>query len=214
MASILPTFKTFFSRASGTEFFVSFPAIDGNLSTFLSADVSASASSLSVQHGNKFGTDQLILIGELGSEQSEILQIHSSTSPTATTITLSSSTSFAHSRGTRVTRVSFNRVELGVSTDSGGSYSVITTVNLTPSNVETYYHYGSGAVTHYYRIRYNNSNSGAFSLYSDGVIVTGYADNSVHSIKRRAMQDMGENIGDVITDQFLKESLWEGRREL
>ncbi|MDE1866120.1 MAG: hypothetical protein KGI08_00215 [Thaumarchaeota archaeon] len=71
----------------------------------------------------------------------------------------------------------------------------------------------------YYFTRFKESIGGTFSDYSDPIPYAGYADNTVFSVKKRAIDsiewsnDFKTKDGAVVTDEFLNEALWEGRRE-
>ena len=197
----------------GVEIFFQFPDLASNERTYLEADAASGASSLSA-NGTNFSVDQYILIGSPGMEKTEIVKIHASTAPTSTTITLAATTSFAHSRGDLVVFIPYNQIVPERSTDSGANFSVLSTISIRPDAMETYLQRVSDASTDVYRFRFYNSTSTNYSAYSDNSTASGYAANTVHSLKRRALQDIGEQIGSVITDEFLNESLWEGRREL
>lgn len=58
-----------------------------------------------------------------------------------------------------------------------------------------------------YKVRFYNSTTELYSSYSDAVVASGFADNSVYSIKKRALQQIGETINEKITDEFLNECL-------
>ena len=181
--------------------------------TFLASDVVAGGSALIVDSIVGFAINQVILIGEIGNEQSEIIKTHSATSPTGSTITFASNLVFDHPRGTKIYLIDWDQVEFSHATTVAGSKSVLTTASIQPDQSDTQYT-DSTQTTGYYFVRLKNSITATYSDYSDPIPYAGYADNSVHSIKSRALQDLGEVVGDTITDNFLNESLWEGRREL
>lgn len=182
-----------------------------NEKTFFDADEAAGQTALSA-NGTNFSANDYVILGNLGAEKSEIVRI--SGSPTSTTITSASATVFAHNRGDSITYTPYNQIVLERSTDSGANYTPLTAVDIQADNDFTIIQRPSDASTDYYRVRFYNSTSGFYSDYSDEIIGSGYADNSVHSIKQRALDSLGEEIGGKITDQFLNESLWEARREV
>jgi hypothetical protein len=100
------------------------------------------------------------------------------------------------------------------STDGGDNWTPLTAVDIQSDNLDTIIQRPSDASTDVYRVRFYNSTTTTYSQYSDEIVGSGYADNSVFSIKARALRSLGEKVGDLITNEFLNESLWEGRREL
>ncbi|GAG36059.1 unnamed protein product, partial [marine sediment metagenome] len=69
--------------------------------TYLTAAVAAAGTSLTVQSIKEFAINQILCIGELGEEETEIVKTHASTTPTGTTITLvTGGVTFAHAINT------------------------------------------------------------------------------------------------------------------
>lgn len=183
--------------------------IQDNEKTFFDTDEAIGQTSLSA-NGTNFSANDYVLLGNLGAEKSEIVKL-SAASSTALT---STATVFPHNRGDLITYLPYNQIVLERSTDAGVSYTPLSAVEIQPDNDFTIIQRPTDASTDYYKVRFYNSTSGNYSEYSDPIIGTGYADNSVHSIKQRALDSLGEEVGTKITDQFLNESLWEARREL
>lgn len=208
----LPKIRTRYGEGVGVEIFIQFPDISHNEKTFFDADEAAAQTTLSA-NGTNFSTDQYIVLGQPGAEKTEIVKTHAATPPTSSTIT-TGATVFAHNRGDKIQFIPYNQIVVERSTDSGVNYSALTAVDIRPDATETYLQRPSDASTDYYRFRFYNATSTLYSAYSDPVIASGYAENSVHSIKNRALRSLGEEIGGRITDVFLNEQLWEARREV
>lgn len=209
----LPKIRTQYGEGIGVEIFVEFPDLRNHERTYFDADEAAGQSSLSA-NGTNFSTDQYVVLGVPGSEKSEIIKLHSSTSPTSSVITTSTSTVFGHNRGEIIRFIPYNQIVIERSTDSGESFTPLSAVNIRPDNKETYIQRTSDASTDVYRVRFYNSTLTLYSAYSDTLTASGYADNSVHSIKERALDDLGEFKNELITDKFLNQKLWTARREL
>ena len=213
---INPKFRVKYGENIGVELFIEFPDISGN-ATFINTDVASGVSSFTVDNGLKFSTDQYILVGNKGAEKSELLRTHASTTPTATTITLSSASIYAHSRGEKIQFIPYNQIVVERSTDGGTTYAEIadSPVNIRTDSETTYYNYAAGTSTDYYRVRFKNEADTSYSQYSDELIATGYVDNSVGSIIRKVLIMTGEKIdNEVLTKEFLYEALNELRREI
>ena len=78
------------------------PSIEGNEKTYLSTAAVAAASTLTVQNIEGFSVNNYLVLGKLGEEKTEIVQIHTTTAPSGTTITLAAAISFAHAINTPV----------------------------------------------------------------------------------------------------------------
>lgn len=211
MSVLLPQFRIKVGSPIGNELFFAFPEIYQNEKTFLDADVASGASSISA-NGVNFSVDQYVVIGQPGFEKTEIIKLHASTVPTATTITLATALQFAHNRGDLVQFIPYNQIVTERSTDSGATYSALAAVGIRPDSIETYLQRTADDSTDLYRFRFYNSTSALSSAYSDTPTASGYADNSVYAIKKRALMQMGEKYTDLITNEFLNDALSEGRR--
>lgn len=200
----------------GNEIFIRVPDFSMYPSTILTADANSGVSSYTTKDSSFLSSNDYIISGIPGTPATEINQVNSVSS--GTTISLVSSTSFPHNQTTRITYIPFNQVRIEKSTDAGSTYSTVTTVNLKVNNPEHYYNDTTGSENDYYRIRFVNSNNSTSSDPSDGVIATGYADNTVFAIKKRAVESSGMKLSDIyapdaiITDSFLNEALFELRR--
>ena len=208
MSTKLPTLRTKFGEGVGVELYFVFPEIQDEQRTFLDADVVAGATSLSA-NGINFSTSQYIVIGQPGALKTEIVQI--SGSPTATAIALVAGTSFPHNRGDIIRFIPYNQITPSESTD-GITYTPLSAIAIRADSTETYLNRPSGLSTYFYKFTFTNGATNSTS--SDVVLATGYADNTIGSVKRRAMRAMGEQIGDLITDQDLNDWLYEARRTM
>lgn len=208
MISQSPQIRVRTNSPIGNDIFFALPSLQGNNSSFLELDASVGVSSLTA-NGMFFSADQYIILGQPGQEKSEIVKISSVTN---TSIALATSTIFSHNRGDVITFIEYNQIEPMRSTDAGVNYSALTDIDINPQVAETYLQRTGDATTDYYKFRFYNSTSGLYSGYSDPVIASGYDDNSVYAIKQRALSQLGEKITDLITDNFLNDSLNEARR--
>lgn len=210
----LPKIRTRYGEGVGVELFITPPYLEENLQTFVATDAASGVSSFTVDNGLKFAVDQYILTGMFGGEKSEIVRAHASTTPTATALTLAAATSFAHSRGERLSFIPYNQIIIEKSTDAGASYSTLATIDIRASSPESYYNDTTGTSTSYYRAKFSNSATAAVSQVSDGIIGTGYVDGTAGQVIRDALHSAGEKIDTVITKEFLFAALQEGRLEL
>lgn len=211
MSILLPKIRTSRGFGIGNDIWIHLPDLSTFEKTYLSGDETAAQTTLSVLQGTNFAANEYVIIGIPGTEQAEILKV---SSVTASTIVLSSALAYSHNQGTLITFIPFNQIEVYSAATSGGSFSLLSVVDIRPDSLETYYPRTADASTIYYKARFKNSNDTTYSDYSDEVAATGYAYNTVYSIKKRALSQLGEKLGGILTDEFLNESLWEVRREL
>lgn len=204
---------TRYGEGIGNELFVELPDLSQNEHTFFDSDL-ASGQSTIVADGSNFAVDQYLVLGQSGSERTEIVKVHASSAPTSTVITLAANTVFAHSRGDKIAFIPFNQIVVERSTDVGVTFTPLTAVNIRPDSLQTYMQRITDTSTDQYKFRFYNSTAATYSAYSDSYTASGLADNSVGAIKQRALDDLGEVKGDLLTDSFLNQSLWAGRREL
>lgn len=195
----------------GNDIWVHLPDLSSFEKTYLSGDEAAGQTTLSVLDGSNFAANEYVIIGTPGTEQAEIGLVSGSADGTITV----GATSFAHSQGTIITFIPFNQVVIEDDTDSEFGAATTNFVDLRVDSLETFFAYPTGTAADYYRARFYHEQSAAnYSPYSDTVIATGFTYDSVHSIKKRALDQLGEEIGGTITDEFLNDSLWEARREV
>lgn len=212
--NILPKIRTRFGENIGVEILITHPDLFDNNQTFIATDADSGVSSFTVDNGLKFAVSQYVLIGSFGYQKSEIIKIHAATTPTATTITLASATGFAHNRGERIIFIPYNQIVIEKSTDGGANYSALATVDIRADSTETFYQDTTGLSTYYYRVKFSNSTSSGVSQYSDGMIATGFTENSAGSVIRAALISLGEKVDEVVTKEFLYTALNDGRDEL
>lgn len=193
--------------------------------TYLSEDVVVSGSTFRVQSIAGFesvstSSGQIVLIGEIGGERSEIRRTTNSSSDgypsnTYKEIALRDALQFDHPQDTPVYIIDFNRVEAQWAVSVNGTKATLFAypTQIRPDQLEMSL-IDSSATAGYYFIRFNETVGNTNSDWSDPIPYGGYDDNTVFMLKKRAIDEIGEEIdGKVITHEFLNQSLWEARRE-
>jgi hypothetical protein len=133
--------------------------------TFISTDY-ASGTSLVVKNTYGFNANDYLLFGKLGFEQSEIGQISSVTN--GTTIVLQNALNFPHASDTTVTKIPYNQVKFYRSTTGiGGSYTLLSTVNIAVDQPNTFYYDTTGNSTYSYKVSYYNSTTAVESMSAE-----------------------------------------------
>ena len=181
--------------------------IDPAAQTYLSADMPAGSSTLTVQNISNFAINQILLIGDPGNQNSEIVKTHTSTAPTGTTITLAANTVFAHTASTPVTTLYFDRVEISTAATVSGSKTTLlaataTPASLIPANQLNFEYNDTAASVGFYFARWNNSISSAFSPYSEPSPVTAYTMFSARAIIDAALGMINKQTSSVLTDEY------------
>ena len=206
----------------------------GKRFTFLTEDITAAGTTFRVQSITGFesvttSSGQVVMIGKLGQERTELRRTTNVSadgypSESYKEIVLRDSLRFDHPQDTPVTIVDWNRIEFNYAASAAGTKTTILaypfdiqadslyTVHrdiTEPSNRLT-----GAPTTAFYFARFNESIGSRVSEWSDTVYGTGYDDNSVYNIQKRALDELGEVIdGNTITREFLHQTLWEARRE-
>ncbi len=103
-----------------------FPDVTNNPSTYISnsGGIAVGATTATVLNTASFNNSDFILLGVIGSEQTELQQITSITAPGTITFT---PCDFSHAIDVTVTQIPYNQVEFYRS-DNGGAFNLITTL--------------------------------------------------------------------------------------
>lgn len=151
------------------------PSLSESEKTQIDADYS-SGTSLTVISNFGFADDDIVVVGEPGSEKAEAKDATGVTGDT--TITISAALKFDHPAGTPVYRSEYDQVEFSYM-PSGGGWSVLATNTIKWDDIETIYIHQGGINTDSYRFRFKNSASGNTSEYSGTITGAGYSRDSV-----------------------------------
>ena len=165
----------------------------------LSERSSVGDSTINVYSIERFSANIIIGIGEPGNEESEIIKVHSSTSPSGSTITLASTLTKAHPKDTPVYILAFDQIQFfHADTTDGAKTQIGSTTTVDPGQESMIYEdttYSSG----YYFTRYYNSITLNTSDYSDPVPYSGKVSNTVGYAIDTALEETGASMGDNLT---------------
>lgn len=164
------------------------PIIIDQPTTVLTASVAAGGTSLTVKNNGGFAQNDYVLIGRIGEEKSEIKRITAAvTAGTALTVTVT----FAHDEDTPITKVDYDQAEFSHTTTVAGSKTVMTTANIDPTEIYTFYE-DTTYTTGYGFSRYKDSNAATYSVYSDAIPYTGYTSKMLRRIRSKVRQLLNE----------------------
>ena len=193
-------------------------------SSYLTEDVIATSTTIRVQsilgfEGMSTSSGQIICIGEIGNERTELVRssVTSGYNPSQSykEVTFRDSMIFDHPQDTKVYIIDWNRVNVQWASTVTGTKSTLFAYPsyIQPDQNETSIN-DTSQTSGYYFVRFNETVGDTNSDWSDAVPYGGYDDNTVFAIKKRAIDELGEEIdGKVITHEFLNQCLWEARRE-
>ena len=170
--------------------------------TYLSADMSSASGTLTVDSIVGFAINQILLIGEFGNEDSEIIKTHATTAPSGSTVTLASNTVFAHPQGTTVYIINYDQIDFRNSATVAGTKTSLTgsPIALQADALETQLQDDTNT-SGYGFIRFMNTipTPDTYSAYSDYIPYTGYGSNTVgyiidYALKRNGLDDFTSKI--------------------
>lgn len=178
--------------------------------TYLSNNYAIGTTALGVDNAIDFTAGTIItVLGSVGAENCEFGYASAHTDQEITV----TATKQPHNRGDLVTQVNYDQIEISKSSTIDGSYSVIATVSLFLTQQKTVQFDSSGLVTDYYILRWKNSQTSAFSGYSDPISVLSYPADSVGSVIFPVLKAMGINENDSkITVPFCIEAINDARK--
>ena len=169
--------------------------------TVLTADSASGSATLTVKNITGFAINQILLIGEPGTQQAEIIKTHASTAPTGSTITLASNTALNHSSSTFIYVIPYDQVEFSRATTATGSKSVLATSSI-PANAKYTEYNDTTNTSGYYFARFKETIASGFSSYSDYVQYGGYGVTSARAIIKAALQEINKQTSEVLSDEF------------
>ena len=182
----------------------------------LTADAAVGAGTIVIQDTRRFTTNDLMVVGNLGNELTEIRATHASTAATSTLVTLAGTLQFAHPQDTPVAIAPWDTVEFSWSSTVAGTKTVLGTlsIDVTSKNFETYYE-DTAQTEGFYFTRFQDLVNTVNSSYSDAVPFGDYAYNTIYKVKQAALEDTNTEVdGILITNDWLNRTIFAARREI
>jgi hypothetical protein len=179
--------------------------VDPLAQTFLSADSVPSVTVISVANITGFAINQILLIGEPGNQNSEIVKTSATVAPATGQVTLTAGTVYGHTASTPVYRLYFDQIEISNAPTIAGTKTVLTGMPITivANDNETDFN-DSVSSGGYYFARFKNSITATFSDYSDPAPYGGYTILSARSIIDSALGMINKTIlpNGTLTDEY------------
>lgn len=167
----------------------------------VSNDTASGVTTLNVQNLTGFSTNQVLLIGFLGYQGSELVKTSATIAPANGVITLASATLYPHSAGTTLTAVIYDQVEISTAVTAVASKTVLSIISISVNSGSTNYNDLSNSSGYYFG-RFKNSITGSFSNYSDPIPATGYTVYSARSVINAALNMIGKKTSAILPDEF------------
>jgi len=179
---------------------IRFPKLD-NENTFITLDVAKAVTAIPVKNSQGLVADDYLVVGELNVEDSEIRKIASVTD--ADDI-VTDAMVHAHPSGTKLYKLKFNQVEISRAATATGTYSVLDTIDLEVDSPNgTIFDDTSGTASSWYKIRFKNETTSAFSGYSQPYPAAGLSLLALGSL----IYDVSITIGDPDFQYISREAI-------
>ena len=184
--------------------------LDVKTSTYLSSDIAAGVLAIPVDNAGDFTAGAIeVLVGSVGSENSEIAIASSHTGQSIVT----AATALPHNRGDIVSEIKYNQVSLWSSATIDGTYLEVETKTFFVTQLNTVFYHAAGVAGTYYKVQWKNSVTAAVSDFSAPMSVTAYPTNSAATIIYPVLKAMGIQANDTrITVPFCLSALDDARK--
>jgi hypothetical protein len=171
--------------------------------SFLTQDTAYNVTSLIIKNITGFvASPQIIMVGELGNEGTELIKTTStSTTGGVTTITTATNTLFPHSSGTPIYILDYDQIEFSTALTTTGTKTVLATIPVQVDSLNTIYNDTVGSIGFYFA-RFKNTINSAVTGYSDPIPTGGYPINSARQIIDNALGMINKQTSELLTDTF------------
>jgi len=175
------------------------PDISGNIKTFLTSKANSGQAVLSVLDNSGFVQNDFIIIGDIGSEQTEIKKILSTTNKD--TITVSSNLDFSHEKNCKIYFIKYDQVKFYKASTIDGTYDVVSTKDLAIAEPYTLYDESGSLTSDFFKIKYYNSFNSELSVFSDAISSSGFPSYSLAMLVDAFLEEAQDK-----TEKFYKRS--------
>lgn len=177
------------------------PSTDNLEKTYLSKSYAVGQAAFATRNTNMFIPNSMIMIGEMGSENTEILIVQSIGTDN-TTINTVSGCLFPHTASDPVYLLKYDQIKFYRSTSGiNGTYTelAVVPIDVDNQNLKTQYNDTTGLTNYFYKISFYNSAQTAESSLSDPIPGTGYSKKQVGSLVQEFFTEIGDFSQDYIT---------------
>ncbi len=174
------------------------PDLRNTYKSFL-ASAYSSGTTVSVLSNVSFAANDLMVVGEVGEELTELESIASISGKT--TVTVSAALDFAHPKDTAVYKAPWNFYEIEYRASSSATWALLTQSPIQWDKLNSLYYHTAGAATTEYRFRFYNSITGTYSEYSPTITGAGFSKAQVGYMIRNVRQITNDLDGRVAGDR-------------
>lgn len=169
--------------------------------TIVSTDYS-SGITLSVEDSSNFSDNDLILVGGIGNEKSEVTDL--TASPSSSSSLVITALEHAHSSDESVEIVNWNKYDIQYKVDSNSSWTdLVASGNLDWSGTETNYVHSTGEAAYYYRVRYYNSATATYSDWSTTTAATTASRQTVSVMIDQVRENTKDKTNQKVSDEMI-----------
>ena len=174
------------------KFYVKHPAHRNNQVTYLAADYAAGGTALAVKNTAGFALLRFAVLGKIGYENAELVRPTTITAPSSFAV-LAAATKFVHNADTLVTYFEYDQIKIYRSTTGiAGTYSILSTVDISIDNDVTFVTDASSDTGYYYKFAYYNSAATIEADLSDPIAPTGYVFWALRTMTDRVLSLFGD----------------------
>lgn len=162
--------------------------------SYLGRSYGSGVNAFLIKNSDRFADGQKILIGEMGRERSEILEVNG-TGLTKTNLPTTTNSEFPHDADDPVYILEFDKVRIYRSTTGeNGVYSLLDTVDIDVDNADnaTYYDDPNALTTYWYQVCYYDSVDDEESERTSPMAASGYTAKQLGSIIPQVAKDVGD----------------------
>ena len=177
------------------------PETEGLEKTYLSKVVQAGTAALTVKNADRIPQNSIILIGEMGMEQTEVAKI--GPAGTTTNLPLQANLKFAHSADEPVYKLRYDKVIFYRSDSADGTYVLLDTIDIDVDNrdLKTEYEDTAGTGTSFYKTKFYNSVTAEETAFSDYISAEGYGEQTIGSVIEASVRRLKDSEYTVLTSQ-------------
>jgi len=180
--------------------------------------VNAADTVLTIKNNTGFEQNDYVIIGQIGQEKTELKQVNAAVAAgTALTVT---ALTFAHDIDTPIYRVDFDQVAYYHATVASTTPApdllptgAPTPIDITPDSTFSRYE-DTEFTTGYGFVRFYNSTTGDYSVYSAPIPYSGYTNKMFRNIRQKVRRLLNEPDDSVITDGEIDDEIDLAQKEI
>jgi hypothetical protein len=183
----------------------------GLVKSYLTAKANSGQAFCNVQNSAEFNVNDMVVVGILGEELTEICRI---SSISGKQITMAANFVNTHPENTKLTFIKYDQITFSKASSINGLYSAVSTKNIAADEPATLYDDSSALSTDYYKIQYFNSYSSAISVLSDALNSGGFTRWALISIQDSVIKRFGDKKNQFLDRNEVTDWINEGKDDM